>query len=70
MTTAARRKVCRTPEEAFEAGWNSPCEHDIADPTKCPRCRLTPAEIGRLAALHRPYVLAAAERAVAATPAA
>lgn len=48
--------ICRTPEEAFEAGWDAPCEHRIADPAACPSCRLTPQEIAVLAVLHRPYL--------------
>jgi hypothetical protein len=48
--------MCRTPDEAFASGWNAPCEHDTEDPTVCPACRLTGAEIARLAVLHRPYV--------------
>lgn len=53
---ARRRRVCMTPEEAFQAGWDEPCTHGVADPTKCPSCRLTEAEIGQLAVLHRPYL--------------
>ena len=48
--------MCQTPEEAFQAGWEAPCEHDIADPNDCPQCRLTPEEIARIALLMRPYV--------------
>ncbi|MDN3021570.1 hypothetical protein [Streptomyces sp. S.PB5] len=45
------RRVCLTPEEAFEAGFNDSCQHDQPDPNDCPRCRLTDAEIGRLVVL-------------------
>lgn len=44
-------RVCLTPEEAFEAGFNEPCQHGRPDPNDCPRCRLTAAEIGRLVVL-------------------
>lgn len=57
------RRICRTPEEILAAGMNAPCEHGIAPMRNCPDCRLSPSEIGRLAVLHRPYVLAAAEAA-------
>ncbi|MFI6248969.1 hypothetical protein [Streptomyces sp. NPDC051016] len=43
-------RMCRTPEEAFQAGWNEPCDHS-ADPGECPTCRLTDAEIGQLVIL-------------------
>lgn len=42
-----------TPEEAFEAGFAEPCEHQVPDPSDCPKCRLTEAEIRRLAVLLR-----------------
>lgn len=45
-----------TFEDAFQAGWDSPCEHDVPNPVDCPECRLTPEEITRLAALHGPYL--------------
>lgn len=52
------RRVCLTPEEAFAAGFNEPCQHGQPDPEDCSRCRLTDAEIGRLVVLlqgaHRP----------------
>lgn len=48
--------MCRTPEEAFQAGWEEPCEHGSKDPGDCPECRLTPEEIARIALLMRPYV--------------
>ncbi|WAZ20246.1 hypothetical protein STRCI_001347 [Streptomyces cinnabarinus] len=44
-------RICRTAEEAFDAGWKEPCDHGVADPGECPRCGLTDAEIARLAAL-------------------
>lgn len=56
--------MCRTAAEAFAAGWQEPCEHQ-ADPARCPQCRLTAAEMARLAVLHRPH-LAAPETAVPA----
>ncbi|MEV7871451.1 hypothetical protein AB0P17_36370 [Streptomyces sp. NPDC088124] len=45
--------ICRTPDEAFQAGWDALCEHHTS-PVDCPHCRLTDAEIGRLVALLRP----------------
>lgn len=48
--------ICRTADEAWDAGYNSPCEHGIPDPNDCPECELTPAEIARLVVLHRPYL--------------
>lgn len=48
--------ICRTPEEAFQAGWDSLCEHGVPDPADCPGCRLTPDETTRIAALMRPYL--------------
>ena len=60
--------ICRTPEEAFQAGWDSPCEHGIPDPVDCPDCRLTPEEITCFAALLGPGMrasLAAAEQSAA-----
>ncbi|MFK0172675.1 hypothetical protein ACIQU5_28150 [Streptomyces sp. NPDC090306] len=41
----------RTVADAFAAGWNAACEHGRPDPAACDDCRLTPAEIGRLAVL-------------------
>ncbi|MEW2570459.1 hypothetical protein [Streptomyces sp. NPDC047070] len=43
-------RICLTPAEAFEAGFAELCEHEAA-PERCPQCRLTPAEIGRLVVL-------------------
>jgi hypothetical protein len=48
--------MCRTPEEAFQAGWDAPCEHGIPNPVDCPGCRLSPEEITALVVLHRPYL--------------
>lgn len=42
-----------TPDEAFEAGFSEPCEHRVPDPNDCPKCRLSEAEIRRLAVLLR-----------------
>lgn len=57
-----RGRICLTPEEAFQAGWEEPCDHG-ADPGDCPQCRLTDTEIARLVVLLRP---AAAEAAPSA----
>jgi hypothetical protein len=65
--------ICRTPEEAFQAGWDAPCEHGIPNPVDCEHCRLKPEEITRLAALLGPSLRAAAraaEQAAAEEPAA
>ncbi|MET9122933.1 hypothetical protein [Streptomyces sp. NPDC004528] len=43
-------RICRTAEQAFEAGWTEQCEHNLA-PDKCPTCGLTDAEIARLVVL-------------------
>ncbi|MFI0528512.1 hypothetical protein ACH3XX_00510 [Streptomyces scabiei] len=45
-------RICKTADQAFEAGFNEPCEHDT-QPDHCPHCRLTDAEIGRLVVLLR-----------------
>ncbi|MFJ5532378.1 hypothetical protein [Streptomyces sp. NPDC093261] len=45
--------MCQTPEEAFRAGYEEPCEHGIHPVPECPECRLTPGEIARLAVLLR-----------------
>jgi hypothetical protein len=45
-------QICMTADEAFEAGFNEPCEHGTP-PNACPDCRLTNAEIGRLVVLLR-----------------
>lgn len=44
-------RVCLTPDEAFEAGFAEPCEHNVPDPEDCSRCRLTSAEVHRLVVL-------------------
>lgn len=58
--------ICRTAEEAWQAGWDEPCQHGIPDPVDCTGCRLTPTEIARLAMLHRPYLQPAAASATTA----
>lgn len=55
-------QICRTPEEAFQAGWDAPCEHNIPDITQCPKCRLTESEIARIAVLLGPGLRASRER--------
>lgn len=45
-------RICRTPEEAFQAGWDDSCDHG-ADPGDCSVCGLTDAEIARLVPLLR-----------------
>lgn len=63
--SAPQRRICRTPEEAWQAGWDEPCQHGVPDITQCPACRLTEAEIGRLAVLLGPGLRAAAVNAAA-----
>ncbi|MFF7521216.1 hypothetical protein [Streptomyces pseudovenezuelae] len=46
-------RICLTPEQAFEVGFDEPCEHLVPDPNDCSKCRLTEAEIRRLAVLLR-----------------
>jgi hypothetical protein len=46
-------RICLTADEAFQAGFDAPCEHQVPDPAACPDCRLTTAEIRRLAVLLR-----------------
>ncbi|WP_432135835.1 hypothetical protein [Streptomyces sp. bgisy154] len=58
-------RICRTPDDAFQAGFTEPCEHGIT-PEECPRCRLTEAEIGRLVALLRGELHADGPQATAA----
>ena len=43
--------ICRTPDDAFRAGWNEPCDHGTPNPGDCPSCALTGAEIAQLAVL-------------------
>lgn len=58
-------RICRTADEAFQAGWDEPCDHGI-DPAECSTCGLTDAEITRLVVLlggladHAPESAAAA----------
>ena len=49
--------ICRTPDQAFQAGYDEPCVHQVPNPSDCPDCRLTDDEIARLAVLNRPYVV-------------
>jgi hypothetical protein len=58
--------ICQTAEDAWRAGYDAPCEHGHADPTRCQRCALTPEEIARLAVLHRPYLKPQARSTAAA----
>lgn len=44
-------RICRTAADAFQAGWDAPCEHHIPDPGDCPECALTDAEIAQLVVL-------------------
>lgn len=46
-------RICLTPDEAFAAGYEEPCEHLVPDPNQCPTCRLSGDEIRRLAVLLR-----------------
>lgn len=43
--------LCRTPEEAFRAGLEAPCEHGVHPMPACRDCRLTEAEIADYAVL-------------------
>ncbi|MEO3978839.1 hypothetical protein [Streptomyces sp. CAU 1734] len=47
-----QRGLCRTPTEAFLAGYGAPCPHGLT-PVDCADCRLSITEIGRLAVLLR-----------------
>lgn len=58
--------ICRTPEEAYRAGREEPCEHGIQPMRTCPKCRLTPEEIADLVVLLRPYLPSAAHGSEAA----
>lgn len=42
--------ICRTAEEAFQAGWEATCDHG-RDPGECRQCGLTDTEIARLVVL-------------------
>lgn len=55
--------MIRTFEEAFQQGWDEPCEHGVPDPVDCPGCKLTPEEITRLAVLLGPSLRAMAAAA-------
>lgn len=57
--------ICRTPEEAFQAGWERPCEHGVPDVNDCPDCRLTDDEITQIVALLRPHLSASRSRKAA-----
>lgn len=57
--------ICRTAEDAWQAGWNAPCEHG-RPLDGCDQCALTADEITRLAALHRPHLAAPETRTRAA----
>jgi hypothetical protein len=58
-------RLCRTADEAFQAGWDEPCDHG-SDPGECPTCRLTDMEIARLAILlSTPTASVPAQRAAA-----
>ncbi|MER6532982.1 hypothetical protein ABT215_04005 [Streptomyces sp900105755] len=46
-------RICLTTDQAFAAGFDEPCEHQVPNPAECPKCRLTEAEILRLAVLVR-----------------
>lgn len=47
--------ICRTPEDAYRAGYEQPCDHGHPV-SECDDCRLTPTEITRIAALLRPHL--------------
>lgn len=46
-------RICHSPEDAFRAGWEEPCDHAFPEPADCPQCGLTDAEIASLAVLLR-----------------
>lgn len=46
-------RICLSAQAAFEAGFEEACEHRVPDPNDCPDCRLSEAEIRRLAVLLR-----------------
>lgn len=48
-----KRRICRTPEEAFQAGWED--GERLGE-------RMPPHLIDRMIALHRPYVLPATDK--------
>jgi hypothetical protein len=43
-------RICRTADEAFQAGWNEDCDHG-RDPGECRVCGLTDTEIAQLVVL-------------------
>ncbi|MFG2899556.1 hypothetical protein ACGFZH_21045 [Streptomyces zaomyceticus] len=47
--------ICRTPEEAFAAGLDEACEHDVP-PAACELCQLSEPEITRLVVLYRDHL--------------
>ncbi|WP_435969342.1 hypothetical protein [Streptomyces sp. Qhu_M48] len=47
--------ICRTPEEAFEAGLHEACEHGV-HPAACQTCQLSEPEITRLVVLYRDHL--------------
>lgn len=57
-------RICRTADEAFQAGWDEPCDHGL-DPGECSACCLTDAEIARLVLLLSDLASPAPERAAA-----
>ncbi|MFJ8140618.1 hypothetical protein [Streptomyces sp. NPDC096013] len=59
-------RVCLSVDEAFQAGFEEPCQHLVPDPNDCPKCRLTEAEIRRVAVLLRNDPLAASSTPAAA----
>ncbi|MEU9387166.1 hypothetical protein AB0D38_42295 [Streptomyces sp. NPDC048279] len=44
-------RICLTVDDAFQTGFDEPCEHQVPNPADCAKCRLTEAEIRRLAVL-------------------
>lgn len=46
MAAEKPARLCRTPEECFQAGWDDAADHPP----------LTPAQIANLTALWRPYL--------------
>lgn len=59
-------RVCLTPDQAFDAGFAEPCEHNVPDPEDCSRCRLTITEIQRLSVLFRGSIVRPAQHSSAA----
>ncbi|MHC3474627.1 hypothetical protein ACYF6T_38860 [Streptomyces sp. 7R007] len=57
-------RICRTADEAFDAGWNASCDHG-ADPASCLACGLTDSEIARVVTLLSGLRLALAGREAA-----